>query len=385
MLVVFLPLLPLCILACAVALVRRFRRSEGVERLQLKWLATAGAAVVAFLYLCAMAVTGLRARERRSPAAGSLVVRCCRTPAILSFVLLPVAIGIAVLRHGLYGIDVVISRTLVYGALTGTLLAGCTSASVLLLQLVLAPSRQLGPRGRGIDPRRRGGLPAGATGSSRAVDRRFYRRRYDAARTVEAFASRLRHELDLDAVGATCGPPSTRRCSRRTCLCGSGRWRHDAPHGTAASRQGSSASTSCAPWLTLGAWATGPGSADGASVLLAVGFAVVGALVAFREPGNGVGWLLLAAGRRLRAAGTGRAGPRHLDAGRAAEFAGWYTNWAWLVWLSCAGILLPLVFPDGRLLSSTVAPRARPRPRRPGALRRRRRRSGRGGWTWGRT
>ncbi len=198
-LAVFLPLLPLCILACAVSLVRRFRRSHGVERLQLKWLATAGA-VVAVLYLLTMAGSFLTATT--AFADGSpLWVTTLQTVSILSFALLPVAIGIAVLRHGLYGIDVVINRTLVYGSLTVTL-AGVYVGSVLLLQLVLSPvtsQSDLAVAGSTLvvaalfRPAR--------TRIQSAVDQRFYRSRYDAARTLEAFTSRLRHELDLDAVG----------------------------------------------------------------------------------------------------------------------------------------------------------------------------------------
>ncbi len=198
-LAVFLPLLPLCILASAVSLVRRFRRAHGVERLQLKWLATAGA-VVAGLYLLTMAGSFLTATT--AFAGGSpLWVTTLQTVSILSFALLPVAIGIAVLRHGLYGIDVVINRTLVYGSLTVTL-AGVYVGSVLLLQLVLSPvtsQSDLAVAGSTLvvaalfRPAR--------TRIQSAVDRRFYRSRYDAARTLEALTSRLRHELDLDAVG----------------------------------------------------------------------------------------------------------------------------------------------------------------------------------------
>jgi hypothetical protein len=199
LLTVFLPLLPLCIVGCAVALVGRFRRSQGEERLQLKWLASAGA-VVAFLYLCTMATSGLSA-WLGVPDQESIPLLVLQNVAILSFVLLPVAIGIAILRHGLYGIDVVINRTIVYGSLTAALL-GLYVASVLLLQRLLSPLTDTSDL-----------AVAGSTLAvaavfrptrariQRAVDRRFYRNRYDAARTVEAFASRLGHEVDLDAVG----------------------------------------------------------------------------------------------------------------------------------------------------------------------------------------
>jgi hypothetical protein len=197
---IFLPLLPLCIVACAIAVVGRFRRSANVERLQLKWLAAAGA-VVALLYLITMVVVALQELTSVLDAAGT-VVTAVQTVSILSFLLLPVAIGIAILRHRLYDIDVVIKRALVYGSLTA-LLGAIYLGLVLLLQLVLNPVTQqsdLAVAGSTL-------AVAGLFGPARAriqstVDRHFYRRRYDAARTIDAFADRLRHEVDLDAVGS---------------------------------------------------------------------------------------------------------------------------------------------------------------------------------------
>ncbi|MBA2530490.1 MAG: hypothetical protein H0V23_00025 [Nocardioidaceae bacterium] len=200
---VFLPvtlsLLAFSVVACAVALVRRYRRSHGVERMQLRWLAAAGALVAATYLITILASlptsTGLYSDQ--SPAWVGLL----QTVSILSFVLIPTAIGIAVLRHGLYDLDVVINRTLVYGSLSATL-AGVYLASVLLLQFLLSPLTDQSDLAVAGSTLAVAALfrPARSRIQS-LVDRRFYRSRYDAARTLDAFAGQLRHDLNLDAVG----------------------------------------------------------------------------------------------------------------------------------------------------------------------------------------
>lgn len=198
LLVVFLPLIPLSILACAVSLVHRFRHASGLERLQLKWLATAGA-FVACLYLTVMATT-LTTTFFPFQGADPRWVAPLQVASITSFVLVPSAVATAVLRHRLYEIDTVINRALVYGSLTVSLTA-VYIGSVLLLQLLLSPftnQSDLAVAGSTL-------AVAALFGPARkrfqsAVDRRFYRSRYDAARTLDDFAARLRHEVDLDAV-----------------------------------------------------------------------------------------------------------------------------------------------------------------------------------------
>jgi hypothetical protein len=194
---VVLPLLPACIVAAAVALVLRLRRSRGIERQQLKWLAEAGV-LVATCYLAAMAGQFLKPH----PFTGSdpSWLTAFQNLALASFGLLPLAIGIALLRHRLYDIDRILNRTLVYAMLTAALVVTYLG-SVLLFRLLLDPvvgRSDLAVAGstlavaalfRPVRTRIQG-----------AVDRRFYRRKYDAARSVEDFAVRLRQEVDLDAV-----------------------------------------------------------------------------------------------------------------------------------------------------------------------------------------
>ncbi len=117
---VFIALIPISIVASAVSLVRRFRRSEGTLRLQLKWLASA-AAVVAVFYALAIGVSvGATAWAGPGTPAWIAVIQVV---GVSSFVLIPIAVGIAILRYRLYEIDVVINKTLVYGSLAAFITA----------------------------------------------------------------------------------------------------------------------------------------------------------------------------------------------------------------------------------------------------------------------
>jgi hypothetical protein len=177
---------PLTLIA-PLALVVRFRRSHGVERQQLKWL-TYTAAIAFGLALIAFVAPPGPIRVLADPTS------------IFGIGLLPVAIGIAIFRYRLYDIDVLIRRTLIYAALSAVLLAAYL-VGLALFQTILAPITSGSAVAVAISTlsvvalfqpvRRR---------IQAAVDRRFYRSRYDSARTLDAFSARLRDEVDLDAV-----------------------------------------------------------------------------------------------------------------------------------------------------------------------------------------
>ena len=180
----------LLILAGMVSLVLRFRRSGPVERRQLTWFLYATVLIGSVLVLdgvFAALPVGL---------VGAVVVA-------VAFALLPVAVGVAVLRYRLYEIDRIVSRTVSYGLLSAVLV-GLYLLVVALLRPLLEPitgSSALAVAASTLavaavfNPARRR-LQA-------AVDRRFDRARYDAARAVEAFAARLRTQVDLDEITAS--------------------------------------------------------------------------------------------------------------------------------------------------------------------------------------
>ncbi len=178
------PATALIMVVAAASLVLRFRHASGVERQQLRWLAFAAAlAPLAVLATAAGIIT-----EHLAVAGWAIG---------LFLALLPLAICAAILRYRLYDLDRIISRTLAYGLLT-LLLGGAYAAVVLGLGQLLGRQSSLVVAGATLavaaafQPARRR--------VQRAVDRRFNRRRYDAARTIAAFSARLRQQVDLDTL-----------------------------------------------------------------------------------------------------------------------------------------------------------------------------------------
>jgi hypothetical protein len=164
------------------ALVVRFRRSRGIERQQLKW----------FTYAAALAPLPFLVYEVVPDAFGLVLA--------VTLPLVPISVGIAILRYRLYEIDRIINRTLVYGLLTAILGLGYAAGSLVSILVVgvgsgppswlvaaatLAAAAVFRPARRRIQT---------------AVDRRFNRRRYDAAMTIQAFSTRLRDEIDMDTL-----------------------------------------------------------------------------------------------------------------------------------------------------------------------------------------
>jgi hypothetical protein len=185
--VAFFPLFVATLPVAAVALAVRFRRARGQQRQQLKWFAYAGLILVAVPIADTISPFGFDSN---------------RLIELLTTWPLYVAIGIAILRHRLYDIDRLWNRTLVYGLLTA-ILGGAYAVGVLVIGQRLSPGDN--PSSLVVaastlavaalfQPLRRA--------IQRLVDRRFNRRRYNAAQTIESFSAHLRQQIDLDTLTA---------------------------------------------------------------------------------------------------------------------------------------------------------------------------------------
>src|SRR5215203_2388890 len=173
-------------LGAVISLFVRFRRARGDERQQIKWFASAAALTLAWIIVA----------EEQS---GEIVALW----GLLVIASIPVATGMAILRYRLYDIDRIINRTLVYGVLTGILALvyfGGVATSEAIFRALTGQEQQ--PQIAVVvstlviaalfTPLRRR--------IQRFIDRRFYRRKYDARKTLEAFSAKLRDETDLDAL-----------------------------------------------------------------------------------------------------------------------------------------------------------------------------------------
>jgi hypothetical protein len=193
---ILIPITVGIVLAMAASVIVRFKRAGGEERQQLKWLAYTAGFLGASRGLNVLNFQVVHSR---------VIEYAVGIPGIVAIAAVPAAIGVAILRYGLYEIDIIINRTLVYGSLTA-LLALVYLGSVATTQAIfraltgqehqpqlavvistLAIAALFNPLRRRIQA---------------FIDRRFYRRKYDARKTLEAFSARLRDETDLDALNA---------------------------------------------------------------------------------------------------------------------------------------------------------------------------------------
>jgi hypothetical protein len=194
-------MLPLCILVSAVSLALRYRRSGREVREQIKWLAFA-ASFVGLTYFGTL-ISGLllSPESYTTNETPPLWISLSQLLTQISFASVPIAIGFAVLKYRLYDIEIIINRALVYGPLTATLVALYFGGIVVLQRLfdlltgqqstlaVVASTLLIAAL---FNPLRRR--------IQSFIDRRFYRRKYDAKKTLEAFSAKLRDETDLEAL-----------------------------------------------------------------------------------------------------------------------------------------------------------------------------------------
>ena len=339
------------LIAAGISLVVRYRRAGAIEREQIKWFA-AGAALAVVLVAI---FSTLELTVETDRGLGEVVTSVL---ALLSLSVIPVAAGIAILRSRLYDIDVVIRRTVIYGALTASL-AGAYLGIVLLLQLVLSP--RVGPRDRRLHAGRGSAVPATARAHPRAcrpalLPQPLRRRRH---------ARRVRHAAARRG-GARVGQ---HRSARR------GGPDHAARTRVVVAAGGTAVSPTLARRLAFALWALAvvlviPGpvlttivDASGGDVPYLIAFVAVqlaaattGAVVASRLPKHPIGWIFLGMGAGLALAfaanswaevGLGTdSGPLPGD-----ELAAWLGSWLFIPAVFGPLLFLLLLFPTGRLLS----------------------------------
>jgi hypothetical protein len=171
------------VIGAVASVVVRFRRSRGAEREQMKW------------FVCAVAPMLVIPIGDYLPG----IIGSVAFAGVL--IALPTAIGIAVLKYRLYDIDVIINRTLVYGSLTATLVVVYFGGIVLLQRVFVVLIGEQSTLAVVASTLLIAALFTPLRRRIQAfIDRRFYRRKYDARKTLEAFSATLRDETDLDAL-----------------------------------------------------------------------------------------------------------------------------------------------------------------------------------------
>lgn len=183
-------------LVSATSLLLRWRRAKGEERLQIKWFASVGA-ILAGLFVVQGLVRYILTISNPTDKT-SIFELLFPFAWDVAFAALPLATGLAILKYRLYDIDVLINRALVYGTMTGALAlvyAGLVFVLQFLLRGLLSQTNQISIVASTLaiaalfQPLRRI--------LQNSIDRRFYRRKYDAAKIIEAFSATLRNEVDL--------------------------------------------------------------------------------------------------------------------------------------------------------------------------------------------
>src|SRR5215212_3028410 len=180
-------------LGAVISLLVRFRWARGDERQQIKWFASAAALSLVWIFMFAFVVG--------QATLGGLPEAIVALSFLLVIPSIPIATGIAILRYRLYDIDLIINRTLVYGSLTATLVAVYFGGIVLSQRLFVVLTGEKSTLAVVASTLAIAALFNPLRHRVQAfVDRRFYRRKYDARNTLEAFSVKLRDETDLNAL-----------------------------------------------------------------------------------------------------------------------------------------------------------------------------------------
>jgi len=178
--------------AAVISLFVRLRRARGLERQQIKW----------FVYATALTICGGILTYPVSEVIGSQWLKWISfVPFIVGVMAIPISMGIAILRYRLYDIDTLINRTLVYGLLTAILASVYFGGVVLLQRLFVALTGEKSTVAVVASTLLIAALFTPLRHQIQSfIDRRFYRSKYDARKTLEAFSAKLRDETNLDAL-----------------------------------------------------------------------------------------------------------------------------------------------------------------------------------------